>query len=89
MRNTNISAFSMGFWRTGKKICAFANSERHLGHILKLETQWLACDGTRLAESGSGFRIIGVFPDPDSAKRAVEAASFLALAATPGTAGTM
>jgi len=59
----------------GKKFCAFADSERHLGHIFKFESQWLACDGTRLGESGTGFRIIGVFPNIESAKKAVEIAS--------------
>jgi hypothetical protein len=89
MRTTDISAFSPGFWRIGKKICAFADSERHLGHILKLESQWLACDGTRLGKSGTGFRIIGVFPDTESAKKAVEAASLLTSAPISRAAGTM
>ena len=66
----------------GKKVCAFSDSERHLGHILKFESQWLACDGTRLGESRIGFRIIGVFPDMESAKRAVELASIRMAAGT-------
>ena len=57
-----------------EEVCAFADSERHLGHILKLESGWLACDATRLGESGIGFWIIGVFPDIESATRAVELA---------------
>ncbi|HEX4134388.1 MAG TPA: hypothetical protein VHY84_07265 [Bryobacteraceae bacterium] len=51
---------------------AFADSERHLGHILKVESVWIAFDGTHLGEDGQGFQLIGVFPDPDSAKIAVE-----------------
>ena len=56
-------------------VCALADSERHLGHIFKVESLWVAFDGTRLAENGVGFRIIGAFPDVDSAKTAVEFAS--------------
>jgi hypothetical protein len=58
----------------GKKVCAFADSERHLGHILKVASEWLACDATHLDKSGTGFRVIGLFPDIDSAKIAVEEA---------------
>ena len=58
-----------------ENVCAFADSERHLGHILKVESGWVAFDGTRLGESGQGFRVIGTFPDLDSAKIAVEFAS--------------
>jgi len=56
-------------------VCAFADSERHLGHILKVESAWVAFDGTRLGENGIGFRVIGTFADLDSAKIAVEFAT--------------
>jgi hypothetical protein len=72
MHKANIAENSTGLWRMGKNFCAFADSERHLGHILKIESQWLACDGTHLGERGIGFRIIGIFPDIESAKKAVE-----------------
>ena len=81
MYKTNITKNSTGCWRIDKEFCAFADSERHLGHILKIESQWLACDGTRLGESGTGFRIIGIFPDIESAKKAVEFASMIGTAA--------
>ena len=73
----------------GKKFCAFADSERHLGHILKIESQWLACDGTHLGERGIGFRIIGIFPDMESAKKAVEFASIHMRAHVTGTVVVM
>jgi len=56
-------------------LCAFADSERHLGHILKIDTVWAAFDGTRRGENGLGFRFIGTFPDVESAKIAVEFSS--------------
>ena len=59
----------------GGNVCAFADFERHLGHIFKVDSVWVAFDGTRLAENGIGFRIIGAFPDVGSAKVAVEFAS--------------
>jgi hypothetical protein len=58
-----------------ENVGAFTDSERHLGHILKVESVWVAFDGTRLGEKGQDFRVIGTFPDPDSAKIAVEFAS--------------
>jgi hypothetical protein len=65
----------------GENVCAFADSERHLGHIVKVESLWIGFDGTRLAENNVGFRIIGAFPDIDSAKLAVEFASLRLAAA--------
>lgn len=58
-----------------ENVCAFADSERHLGHILKVESVWVAFDGTRLGENGIDFRVIGTFPDVESAKIAVEFSS--------------
>jgi len=73
---------SWGDWRTTGDVWALADCERHLGHVIRFESQWLAYDGTRLSENGVGFRIIGVFPDADSAKIAVELASIHMPAAT-------
>ena len=75
MPQPNAAVDSLGCWQTSENVCAFANSERHLGHILKVESVWVAFDGTRLGENGMGFRVIGTFPDVDSAKIAVEFAS--------------
>jgi len=75
MLYANSHVNQLGYWRVGGKACAFADSERHLGHILKVDSQWLAWDGTRLGESGIGFRLIGAFTDISSARIAVEFAS--------------
>ncbi len=75
MLYANSHVNPLGCWHMGGKVCAFADSERHLGHILKVESQWLAYDGTRLGESGIGFRVIGAFTDISSARIAVEFAS--------------
>ena len=72
MPQQNAPVNSLGRWHMGAYVCAFADSERHLGHILKVESVWVAFDGTRLREDGEGFRLIGTFPDLDSAKIAVE-----------------
>ncbi|HEY3825211.1 MAG TPA: hypothetical protein VGL82_11675 [Bryobacteraceae bacterium] len=72
MPQPNAPVDSLGHWHMSEDVCAFADSERHLGHILKVESAWLAFDGTHLGEDGEGFRVIGTFPDPDSAKIAVE-----------------
>jgi hypothetical protein len=85
----HIPVKSQGFWRMGTEICAFSDSERHLGHIVKFQSRWLACDGTHLGPSGIGFRIIGTFPDIESAKRAVEFASIRPQAPAKGSARAM
>jgi hypothetical protein len=64
-----------------ENVCAFADADRHLGHILKVDSVWVAFDGTRLGANGIGFRVIGTFPDVDSAKIAVEFASLRVSAA--------
>jgi hypothetical protein len=58
-----------------ENVCTFADSERHLGHIVKIESVWGAFNGTRLGENRIGFRVIGTFPDVDSAKISVEFSS--------------
>ena len=68
MHETNTAANSSPGWLIGETVCAFAQFREHLGHILKADSQWIAYDATRMSESGVGFRIIGVFPDMDSAK---------------------
>jgi hypothetical protein len=75
MSQPNASVDSLGRWHMSENVWAFTDSERHLGHILKVESIWLAFDGTRLGESGIGFRIVGAFSEIDSAKIAVEFAT--------------
>jgi hypothetical protein len=76
MPQPNAPGGSGGRWQIGEDVCAFADSERHLGHILKVESVWIAFDGTRPGENGSSFRVIGTFSDVESAKIAVEFSSF-------------
>jgi hypothetical protein len=71
----NAPSDSPGHWHVSGDVCAFADSERHLGHVLKVESAWVAFDGTHLADDGQYFRVIGTFADPASAKIAVEFAS--------------
>jgi hypothetical protein len=75
MPQSNAPGGSRGLWQISEDVCAYADSERHLGHILKIESVWIAFDGTRPGENGSSFRLIGTFPDIESAKIAVEFAS--------------
>jgi hypothetical protein len=75
MHETNTAANTLARWQIHETVCALSDSERHLGHILKGGSRWIAYDGTRLGESGTGFRIIGTFPDMKSAKIAVELAT--------------
>ncbi len=75
MKTTHIPGALLGSWRMSENVCALADSERHLGHIQRFGTEWLACDGTHLSESGCGFRVLGSYPDIHSAMNAVELAT--------------
>jgi hypothetical protein len=59
-------------WKNSGQICSFSDGERHIGHIVKIEGQWTAFDAMHSNEQGNGFRSLGTFPDPDSAREAVE-----------------
>jgi hypothetical protein len=62
-------------WRNSTAICALADGERHLGHILKIGERWYAFDGTHSDEESNGFRKLGCFASIVSAKQAVETSS--------------
>jgi hypothetical protein len=88
MHRARAVASSLPHWQIGDDVCALADSERHLGHILKAESQWIAYDGTCLGENGIGFRLIGIFPDIKSAKVAVELAT-VCVSGVKGTAAVL
>jgi hypothetical protein len=58
-------------WRNSKFVCALADSERHLGHVIRME-KWHAYDATHLNEASQGFKYLGAFDDSAAGKRAVE-----------------
>ena len=62
-------------WRNSAEICALADGERHLGHILQIGGRWYAFDATHLNNGGDGFRDLGSFASIASAKQAVELSS--------------
>jgi hypothetical protein len=69
--------FQTGFhsgpaWRNSQQICALADGERHLGHILRIGGRWYAFDATHPNETGDGFRGLGSFASIASAREAVE-----------------
>lgn len=59
-------------WRNSNSICALADWERHLGHILKIGGRWHAFDATRFNDDLNGFRVLGSFAGMNAAKEAVE-----------------
>ena len=62
-----------GSWRNSDYVCALADSERHLGHVVKTE-QWHAYDATHPNDASIGFKYLGPFVDLAAAKQAVESA---------------
>lgn len=72
--DAGISNPACGFaavWRNAKDICALADNERHLGHVVR-NGQWQAFDATRLDAAESGFLHVGSFLTVNAAKEAVD-----------------
>lgn len=58
-------------WRESTSVCALADGERHLGHVLKIGGRWHAFDATHFNEESNGFRFLGSFASLNAAKDAV------------------
>jgi hypothetical protein len=67
-------------WRNSEIACALADTDRHLGHLIKTE-EWHAYDATHSNEASTGFKYLGVFVNIAAAKQAVESAVSLKTAA--------
>jgi hypothetical protein len=61
-------------WYESASVCALANAERHLGHVVVTEQGCIAYDGTHTNPAGDGFSVLGCFADVIEAKAAVEEA---------------
>jgi len=72
---TRLAWLRTATWRDSPSVCALADDQRHLGHILKAGDNWLAFDATHPDVSGTGFRFLGSWLTPALAKCAVEAAT--------------
>jgi hypothetical protein len=59
-------------WRNSAEICALADGERHLGHIVAIGNNWHAYDATHSNDEGNGFRPLGKFASITAAKAAVD-----------------
>lgn len=68
--NTN-----MHHWRESETLCALANEERHLGHVVQTGQRWMAFDGTHMNAENNGFLPLGAFATLAGAKAAVEFAA--------------
>jgi hypothetical protein len=59
-------------WRDSADVCTLSDSERHLGHAIRVDRQWIAYDAIHPNPSNEGFRIIGTFQTAGAAKQAIE-----------------
>ena len=59
-------------WRESADVCALDDSERHLGHAIRVDKHWIAYDAIHFNPSNDGFRIIGTFETIAAAKHAIE-----------------
>ncbi len=71
-----------GSWQDSDLVCALADNDRHLGHLIK-RGKWHAYDATRPDELSHAFKYLGAFTELAAAKQAVE----LAVWHTAGTTG--
>jgi hypothetical protein len=60
-------------WRDSEFVCALADTDRHLGHLIRRE-HWYAYDATQPDDAASGFKCLGIFVDLATAKQVVELA---------------
>jgi len=60
-------------WRNSEFVCALADTDRHLGHVIK-KKQWHAYDATHSDGASKGFKYLGAFVDLAAAKLGVELA---------------
>jgi len=65
------SPFNAAIWRDSPAICALADDDRHLGHIVRAGNHWLAFDATHF-DGEDGFRLLGSWLSVALAKGAVE-----------------
>lgn len=59
-------------WQESDDVCALADADRHLGHVIRAGQLWIAYDAMHLNPSGNGFRVIGTFASVGAAKQAIE-----------------
>lgn len=59
-------------WRNSYHICVLSDSERHIGHMVRIGGRWHAFDATHSNAAGDGFRSAGTFVAAESARNAVE-----------------
>jgi uncharacterized protein (DUF1501 family) len=62
-----------GAWRHAQDVCALADPDRQLGHVVKIDT-WHAFDAVHPNREGTGFTYLGAFKQRSEAKNAVELA---------------
>ena len=62
-------------WHDSADICALSGAGRHLGHVVRSGSCWIAFDGTHLNEAETGFRVLGTFRSVWQAKESVERVS--------------
>ena len=62
-------------WRNSSNVCAYANEDRHLGHIVRTDKGWAAFDATHSTTQGDAFRPLGLFRSSEDARHAVESAT--------------
>ena len=85
--NTNaLHSQAHAAWRHSASICALADGERHLGHIVQIGGRWYAFDATHFNERADGFRNLGSFASLVSAREAVELNSCRAIPEYAGAA---
>src|SRR3954463_1839612 len=62
-------------WFTSRGVCAYADRDRHLGHIVRAGEGWIAFDATHVNTQGNAFRPLGFFRSMATAKEAVQTAT--------------
>jgi hypothetical protein len=59
-------------WRNSYGFCALVDDERHLGHVVRIDKEWCAFDGTHLNADCAGFVLIGTSRSLSGARELIE-----------------
>jgi hypothetical protein len=59
-------------WHNSYGFCALVDDERHLGHVIRIDKEWSAFDGTHLTADSTGFVLLGTSRNLSKAKELIE-----------------
>ncbi len=73
LRDMDYISTAEGSWRDSELVCALADTDRHLGHLIRND-HWYAYDATQWDDASKGFKCLCTFVELTAAKQILELA---------------